>query len=362
MLRKVSIAAALALGLSAGYAAADVPAGYPADYAGVIDAAKKEGKVVVFSPTEATQVQSLLKAFAAAHPDIAVEWNDITVTAAYNRVISEAAANQTTGDLVWSNAMDLQLKLVAMGNASTYESPEAKNLPAWAKYKNAAYSTTIEPAILMYNKALFPVDQLPKSHADLTRLLKQNKEAWNGKVATFDPEKSGTGFLWMRNNDRLDPNFWALVEAFGGAGGKVYSSSGQFREKVLSGEHLFAFDMNGAYVREWAKTSSNIGTAFYNDYTQTMSRVVVITKAAPHPNAARVFLDFMLSKEGQTASASAGLPAVRSDVTVGENVESLNKLTGGTLKPLALDETLLNDLEPKSRVEFLAKWKKALQK
>ncbi len=341
--------------------AADVPAGYPANYADIIKAAEEEGKVVVFSPTEEGQIQPLLKAFSEAYPKIRIEWNDISVTTAFNRVISEAAAGQTTSDFVWGNAMDLQLKLVSMGNAEEYVSPEVANLPDWAKYQDSAWSTTVEPAVLIYNKGLMPVEKLPTTHAELLDGLQKNKAEWTGKVATFDPEKSGAGFLWMRNNDELDPQFWELVKAFGAADGKVYSSSGQFREKVLSGELLFAFDMNGAYAQEWVKGSSNLGLAFFKDYTQTQSRVAILTKNGPHPNAAKLLLDFMLSKKGQEAASQSGLPSVRSDIEDIQNIETLNEQANGNLKPLPLNEALLEKLEPKSRVQFLAQWKKALR-
>ena len=73
-------------------AQAQVPAGYPADYAKILDGAKKEGKVVVYSTTDAKLVQPLIKDFEAAFPGVKVEYTDMNSTEVYNRFISENAA------------------------------------------------------------------------------------------------------------------------------------------------------------------------------------------------------------------------------------------------------------------------------
>jgi iron(III) transport system substrate-binding protein len=127
-----------------------VPAGYPGDYASLIDAAKQEGVVSILTSTDAAQAQRLLDAFKAKY-GIDVAYNDLGTSGAYTQVISEAAAGQVTGDIVWSSAMDLQMMLVQDGYAAEYASPEAANIPDWANYKNALYATTAEPIGTIYN-------------------------------------------------------------------------------------------------------------------------------------------------------------------------------------------------------------------
>jgi len=82
----VPVFAALVIG---GAVQAQVPQGYPADYAKIIDGAKKEGKVVVYSTTDAASAQPLLKDFQAAFPGIQVEYSDLNSTELYNRFIAE---------------------------------------------------------------------------------------------------------------------------------------------------------------------------------------------------------------------------------------------------------------------------------
>src|SRR5512147_11795 len=145
--------------LAATVALAQVPAGYPADYANTVAAAKKEGKVTIYSALDTKAAQPLIKDFQALYPDIKVEYNDMNSTEMYNRFIAESASGQGSADVMWSSAMDLQLKLVDDGKALAYASPEASKLPAWASYKNEAYGTTYEPAVFIYNKRLVGADE-----------------------------------------------------------------------------------------------------------------------------------------------------------------------------------------------------------
>jgi iron(III) transport system substrate-binding protein len=335
------------------------PAGYPADYAKLIAAAKAEGKVVIYTSTDSKQAQPLVDAFKTTYPGVVVEVNDLGTNGSYNRALSEAAAKQVGSDIVWTSAMDLQMVLVQKGLAEPYKSPETKNLPAWAVYKDTLYGTTIEPAAILYNKKLFPAEWVPKTRSDLIKVLKDHKDALKGKVASFDPEKSGTGFFFATTDLRHTHDFWDLAAAFAAVEGKVYGSSGAMREKVVSGEQVIAFNIIGSYALEWAKENPNLGVAFQSDYTSTFSRVAQISKGAPHPNAARLFLDFMLSDHGQKALSDKGVPSIRADVGT-LNVATLGKMVGSGLKPTPVDDHLTDYMEPKKRAEFFQQWKKAM--
>jgi iron(III) transport system substrate-binding protein len=157
--------------------------------AGLVDAATQEGAVSIYTSTDIAQAQGLLDAFTAKYPGIRIDYNDVGTNGAYNRVIAEAAAQQMGGDVVWSSAMDLQMKLAADGYFEAYASPEAGAVPDWGKYQDLLYATTIEPVGIIYNKLAVSEDQVPHTRADLIKFL--GDPDVSGKVATFDPEKSG---------------------------------------------------------------------------------------------------------------------------------------------------------------------------
>ncbi|WP_427185519.1 ABC transporter substrate-binding protein [Klebsiella pneumoniae] len=160
MYKKIS---GLVVSLTAVFACAawaEVPAGYPADYQKTIDAAVKEGKVVIYSTTDTKAAGPLIKGFEAQYPGVKVEYNDMNSTELYNRYISEQAAGGGSGDVVWSSSMDTALKL-ATEYAEQYASPEVKQLPDWAVWQQKAYGTTYEPVVFIYNKRLIPQNEVP---------------------------------------------------------------------------------------------------------------------------------------------------------------------------------------------------------
>lgn len=354
----IGVAATAMLALAWGVAAAQVPEGYPAAYKDVVAAAQKEGKLVVYATTDSASAEPLVKDFRTIYPFLQIEYNDLNSTELYNRFISEAAAGAGSGDLLWSSAMDLQMKLVADGYAQVYDSVEASHLPGWSVAEKRAYGTTLEPLVMVYNKRLLPADAVPQSHTDLMRLLKEKTQLFQGKVAMYDAEKSGVGFL-LTTQDFLNwPQYWDMAAAFGKSGAKYYTSAGAMMEKVTSGEHLLAYNIFGSYALLRMKKDQTVGIVYPKDYTLGMSRIAFIPKAARHPNAARLFLDYMLSKRGQTLMANQSLlHAVRGDVEGQATAAALHKELGDRLKPIPVGARLLEYLDPAKRLEVLARWK-----
>ncbi|SFU77413.1 ABC transporter substrate-binding protein [Pseudoduganella namucuonensis] len=357
---KTTLAVAAALFTSVAFAQA--PAGYPADYQKIIDAAKKEGKLVVYGATDSKATHPLIKDFSALYPGITVEYNDMNSTEVYNRFISEAAAGGNTADVVWSSAMDLQMRLASDGHAMKYKSVEVPKLPAWSMWDDKAYGTTFEPAAIVYNKRLLDAKEVPHTHAEFAALIQQPK--FKDKVTTYDIEKSGVGFMFMTQDAREYPKFLELENAFGVAKVRVQSSTGTMMERISSGENLIGYNVLGSYALVRAKTDPSIGVVLPKDYTLILSRVVFINKAAKNVNAAKLWLDYMLSQRGQTVIANESkLYAIRADVTGETTSADLIKQIGkDNVKPVPVHPIVLQFLGPEKRMAFLKQWKETAGK
>jgi iron(III) transport system substrate-binding protein len=362
MSRLIAAVAALVLTACAGQAQAQAPQGYPADYAKIVDAAKKEGKVIVYSTTDAAAANALLKDFQALYPGVQVEYSDLNSTELYNRFIAEAAAGGGTADVLWSSAMDLQVKLVADGQALTYASPEIPSLPKWAVWQNQAYGTTYEPITFVYNKRLVPADDVAQDHGALLKLLSAKADAYKGKVTAYDPERSGVGYLFVTQDAAQFPQAWDLFKAFGKSGIKLYTSAGAMMERVASGEHTIAYGIFGSYALGRSKKNPNLTIVMPKDYTLVTSRVMFISKQAKSPNAAKLFLDYILSKRGQNIIANqADLYTLRSDVEGEATVKRVTELIGDKAKPVPISGDLLTTLDQTKRLEFLKMWQAAMK-
>ena len=358
-----SLAAAIAIAtplLTPGTAPAQgLPAGYDPSYARIVEAANQEGTLNVSSTTDATVAGELLRGFEALYPGIKLEYAEQNSTEMYNRFISEAAANTGTTDFMWSAAMDLQIKLVNDGYAQPYASPEIRALPDWANWKNEAYGTTAEPVVIAYNKRVVPEADVPKTHADLTRLLTEKAEAYQGKVSSLDPERSGLGFLYLAQDMQANRNGWDLAKAMGQSGVKLYTSSGAMIERLSSGEHSIGYNVIGSYVLERQKKDPAIGIVLPSDYTIVMARIAFIPKGARHPNAARLFLDYLLSRPGQEAMTRRSVGAIRTDLAY---LNPTADMPVDMLRPIAMNQELLAHLDQVKRLKFLKSWQTALQR
>jgi len=358
----VRAAAAAFLAGAAATAFAQVPAGYPATYQKLIDGAKKEGKLVIYGATDSKAAQPLIKDFNALYPGIVVEYNDMNSTEVYNRFISESAAGGATADVLWSSAMDLQVKLAADGYAMAYKSVEAPKIPGWAMWNDMAYGTTFEPAAIVYNKRLVTGAEVPRTHADFAKLIATEK--FRDKVTTYDIEKSGVGFMFMTQDSHDDPQFGALENAFGAARVRVQSSTGTMLERISSGENLIGYNVLGSYALVRAKTDPSLGVVLPKDYTLILSRVQFINKSAKNANAAKLWMDYLLSQRGQTVIANESkLYAIRPDVK-GEttSAELFHEIGAEHVRPLPVAPSLLEYLAPAKRMAFLKQWKESAGK
>lgn len=323
----------------------------------LVAAAQKEGKLVIYGVTDNEQTNHLIREFRSLYPAINVEYSNMSTTELYNRFISESAAG-ASADVTWSSAMDLQIKLVNDGYAQPHKSAETAKLPEWANWKNEAFGTTYEPIGIVYNKRLVPAADVPQSHADFIKLLASQPEKYKGKVTTYDPEKSGVGFMLVSQDKQVNgAGYNDLLKAFGGVQVRVQASTGTMMERIASGENLIGYNLNAAYALTRVKKDPSLGIVLPKDYTLVISRVMFIAKAAKNPNAAKLWLDYVLSKKGQeTIANKADLYAIRPDVEGETTASGLKKQLGDALRPVAINTGLLTYLDQAKRLEFLKQW------
>ncbi|CAH1687402.1 ABC transporter substrate-binding protein [Hyphomicrobiales bacterium] len=348
--------------LPAGARSAEVPAGYPATYSDVVKKGTAEAKLRVYSTTDAASVQPLIADFEALYPGIKVEYSDISSAEIYNRVISEDAARQPGADVVWTSGMDTGTRLAADGYAAEYASPETAKLPGWANWKNIAYGTTFEPLVFIYNNRLLKEDMVPKSHADLVKLVKEKPDVFNGKFTTYDPSRT-LGLMLNMFDEVQWPNFWDALTSLGKGGMRIDASSGSMMEKVGSGEYVLAWNTIGSYVPALKRRNPAIGMVVPSDYTLILSRVAFVSAKAQHPNAARLFLDYLLSARGQKILMDkAELYSIRSDLEGELTAAALAKQIGEAARPIPIGDQLLDRvMNERGRVEFLRKFQESLR-
>lgn len=338
-----------------------VPPGYPASYAAIVRAAEDEGRLVIYAATDADVAAPLIADFRTMYPRIDVTYEDLNSIELYHRFIAETKLGADTADILWSSAMDQQAALVSDGYAMTYVSPEKASFPAWANWKDQGFATTYEPVVFAYNKKLLPANEVPQTHADFTRLLNADPARFKGKVSSYNIEKSGLGFFLATQDATISPEFWALAAALGKVQARLDLTTSAMVRRLSSGETVLGYNLLGSYTAQKAASDDSLGYVFPRDYTLVMSRILIASKEAEHPNAAKLWIDYLLSKRGQTVLANASrLQAIRDDVE-GENTAARLKQTlGASERPIAIGPGLIGYLNNQNYRDFILQWKKAL--
>ena len=329
-----------------------------------LEQARREGVVVVYAATDLDVVKPVVDDFEALHPGIRVEYHDMHSAELYARVMDEAGRGALAADVVWSSAMDLQVKLVNDGHAQPHRSAETAALPNWAVWKDEAFGTSYEPAAIVYNKRLLPADKVPDTHAALIALLDEQPAHLRGRIATYDPERSGLGLLLHSQDAQANPIvFWQLARGMGLLGLEQHASSSDMLDRVAAGKLVLAYNVLGSYASKRALRDPVLGVIWPQDYTLVLSRVAFITRGARHPAAARLWLDHLLSTRGQALLAGhLGLLPVRGDAgTAGADSAAalLHHNLQHAFRPIRIGSGLLAYQDQAKKQGFLRQWEAA---
>ncbi|MFN3537465.1 MAG: ABC transporter substrate-binding protein, partial [Brevundimonas sp.] len=152
-------------------------------------AAEREAALVLYVNT--SLLDPVLEAFSLRYPGIDITLHDMNSTLMAEAVVADAHAGRPGADLVWSSAMDVQIKLINDGYAQVYRSPHRRGMPDGSIWRDQGFGLTAEPIVFAYNRERLPQDLVPQSHADLSRLLEDRPEVFEDRVTMYDAERSG---------------------------------------------------------------------------------------------------------------------------------------------------------------------------
>jgi iron(III) transport system substrate-binding protein len=192
------------------------------------------------------------------------------------------------------------------------------------------------------------------------RLMEESGDLF-GKIATYDVERSGLGFLFLARDQEHFPPIWRLVSSMGEQGVRLYTNSAAIIDRVATGRFVVGYNILGSYAQAMAATRPDLGIILPEDYTIIASRVAIVPRAARTPALGALFLDFLLSTEGQRVVASeAGLGAVHPAVDLAGGANAMQTRLGARLRPISVGPGLLVYLDQVKRRRLLERWNEAL--
>lgn len=274
-------------------------------------AAEPSGTVVVYSPHDADPLNAGVNEFMAKYPKVKVEIVAAGTGELCNRIKAEAA--NPIADVIWGGGAD------SLAAFKDYFEPYvcANDDVIADAYKDADDKWIGEsplPMVIFYNKQLLDANKLPipQSWEDLA------KPEYKGQIAYCLPSKSGSAYtqlctMVLGKGGKEDG--WKFIESlYKNLDGKMVDSSSKCHKMVKDGEFAIGLTLEKAAVQY---KEDYVGYVYPSDGTSAVPDGVALVKGAPNMDNAKLFIDYVTSKECQERqSKDWGRRPVRSDVEV----------------------------------------------
>jgi len=275
----------------------------------LVAAAQKEGEVVLYTTLIVDQaVRPMIKAFRAHVPGVDVKIVRADSAQLVVRLINEGRAGRVQAD-VWHVADELA-PLLQNNLAAPFELPSARGLPPeLADPRGYWVATNLSTRSLAYNTQLVPADRVPHTHKDLL------DPRWKGQMAWHpDSIAGGYGFIGVVLKSMGEDEGMRYLRAL--AKQNIVPLAVAARavlDRVIAGEYPIGLDMNSSHAAISAALGAPVRFVPLDPVTMT-TQIAGMSRGASHPNAAKLFLDFMISRAGQEVFRDVDYVPMRPDV------------------------------------------------
>ncbi|CAM5195709.1 hypothetical protein CDEF62S_00438 [Castellaniella defragrans] len=258
----------------------------------IVAAAKKEGSVTYYTVLAPDQAARLGKEF---QKEYGIKLNVVrgTTGTLTQRYSSELAANDVVADILTISSIKYYKDGAAKGTFKKFSPSYLPNLPQWpanAFTDDVAACIALNPFVIAYNTDLVKKEDIPKTWSDVLSPKFQNRlgaprftvNTAYEELLYFWYQKFGVGFL----------------HKFKAQNPKYYDSSSPGNQALAAGEFAIYAPSMPHFVQPLIDKGAPINQVFLDLTTGDPDQAGISAKA-PHPNAAAVFMNFLLSRKGQ---------------------------------------------------------------
>ena len=271
----------------------------------LIEAAKKEGKVVWYTSIDLAAAERVAKTFEAKFPGVAVRVERNGAERLFQRIGQEYSSKIFSVDVVNTSDAAHVITWKRNGWLAPYVPEDvAKHFPAEHKDVDGTFaSVRVTLCPIAYNTNLVKKQEAPKSYADLL------DPKWSGKIVKAHPSYSGT-ILTATYQIARDIG-WPYFEKLAQQKIMQVQSATDPPKKLALGERAIMAD-GGEYVALQHKEKGDpIEIVYPAEGTPVIVGPNALFQNAPNPNAARLLQSYMFSAEGQQVMiVSAGMHSV----------------------------------------------------
>ncbi|PJI42848.1 MAG: Fe(3+) ABC transporter substrate-binding protein [Rhizobium sp.] len=290
---------------------------------GMLATSATAANLVLYTSQPNEDAQATVDGFMAANPDVKVDWVRDGTPKIMAKLMAEIEAGSPAADLLLiADTVTLE-RMKQAGQLMAYKSPEAVNYDASLYDADGAYySTKLITTGIMYNTA---AAMKPTSWADLA------KPEAKGLVAMPSPLTSGAALIHAQTLAGVSSLGWDYYKALQANGAVAAGGNGAVLKSVASGEKAYGVVVDYMPIREKAK-GAPVEFVFPTEGVSAVTEPVAILSTTKNAEAAKKFVDYVLSEKGQEGFLKLGYIPARNGMPVPEGFPARD-----TIKVLPID-------------------------
>lgn len=276
-----------------------------ADAAKILEGAKKEGKLVLYTGMDTDEASLYTKEFSKKYPFIKPEIFRSSGEKVQARFLVEHRAGVHSADVFQTSIIQVY-QLKNSGLLAKYVSEEAAVYADGFKDPQGHWTAFYQiPYVIGYNTRLVAAKDAPASYDDLLN------PKWKGLIGLETEEYQWFYHLLqiMGRDKGLD-----YMKKFAGQNLQMRKGHTLLAQLVAAGEIAIATVVYSNRVERMKASGAPVEWVRFKGPTITAINAIAIPEKAPHPNAARLFVDFVLSKEGQSLLRGLRRIPARTDI------------------------------------------------
>ena len=267
----------------------------------------QEGKLVLYTSQPNTDAQATADAFMAKYPGVTVEWVRDGTPKIMAKFRAELEAGAPLADVLLIADVVTMEGLKAEGLLMNFPEADTTGFDASLFDEDGAYfSTKLITTGIVYNTA---ATMVPASWLDLT------KPEAKDQIAMPSPLTSGAALIHtVTLTDNLAEG-WDFYSALAANGARATGGNGDVLTSVAGGEKLYGMIVDYLPLREAAK-GAPVAFVFPTEGVSAVTEPAAILASAPNADNAKLFINFLLSEEGQQLASSQGYIPARDGIAL----------------------------------------------